>query len=402
MLNRVAENKKIMGCHYSDLTPTASNAAFELDFFERLAHVRAENPSNLCAKYLTQEYVDSLSPSDKRVLYKCIITGVDNPDSGLGCYAMQPADYDTFRPFFDRVIREYHGDATGAKQHVTNWDFTDATDLDVTKLGLGELSMRVRVGRNLKQFNLPGMMSKAEHIRFEQTMLTAFDTLIANAAYGGAVYSLTPDFGDGVPNPNLISAEQYQELVDAHIMFKDMTGDPYLESAGISSDWPYGRGCYVSADRQFIIWFGEEDQLRIICMKKSTKLDEVCARLREGLRVVESIEGIDFATSADYGYVTSCPSNLGTAMRASVHVKIPHLTRDGTDTKAKAICKSLGLSVRGIGGEHTPIGTDGTVDISPRARLFVQEQEILTLLYSGIEKLMAAEKQAGVVQLAFE
>mmetsp|Transcript_6121 Transcript_6121/g.7730 ORF Transcript_6121/g.7730 Transcript_6121/m.7730 type:complete len:107 (-) Transcript_6121:505-825(-) len=81
------------------------------------------------------------------------------------------------------------------------------------------------------------------------------------------------------------------------------------------------RGCYVSADKQFIIWFGEEDQLRIMCMKKGTKLNEVFDRLRDGLDMVESIEGIKFATSTKYGYVTSCPSNLGTGMRASVHIK---------------------------------------------------------------------------------
>ena len=40
-----------------------------------------------------------------------------------------------------------------------------------------------------------------------------------------------------------------------------MDADPYLKSAGISSDWPCGRGCYRSADGGFIIWFGEEDQV---------------------------------------------------------------------------------------------------------------------------------------------
>lgn len=332
------------------------------------------------------------------MLYRCAITGIDNPDSSLGCYAMKPSDYDKFHPFFDKVIREYHGDPTGTKKHVTNWDAKDVGEngvLDVTKLGLSELSMRVRVGRNLKQFNLPGLMDKAERIKFEQTMLAAFAKLIANPAYGGHVYSLTPDFGEGKANPNLISAAKYKELVDAHIMFKDMDADPYLKSAGISSNWPYGRGCYVSADGQFIIWFGEEDQLRIMCMKKGTKLNEVFDRLCEGLKVVESIDGIDFATSKDYGYVTSCPSNLGTGMRASVHIKIPNLTSDGTEKKAKEICKPLGLSVRGTGGEHTPIGADGTVDISPQARLFIEERQIIAFLYSGIQKLMAAEQAAG-------
>ena len=46
-----------------------------------------------------------------------------------------------------------------------------------------------------------------------------------------------------------------------------------MKSAGISSDWPYGRGCWQSEDKQCIIWFGEEDQLRIMCMKKGTKLN---------------------------------------------------------------------------------------------------------------------------------
>ena len=81
--------------------------------------------------------------------------------------------------------------------------------------------------------------------------------------------------------------------------------------------------------------------------------------------------------------MTSCPSNLGTGMRASVHVKVPNLTSDGTDLKAKEAAKPLGLSVRGTGGEHTPIGADGTIDLSPSNRLFITEAEIITKLYNG-------------------
>merc|ERR1712185_204937 len=123
-------------------------------------------------------------------------------------------------------------------------------------------------------------------------------------------------------------------------------------------------------------------------------LNSVFDRLHAALQMVESIDGIDFATSEKYGYVTSCPSNLGTGMRASVHLKIPNLTADGTDTKAKDAAKPLGLSVRGTGGEHTPIGADGTVDISPRARLFIKERDIIAALYEGIQKLMVEEKKA--------
>ena len=82
------------------------------------------------------------------------------------------------------------------------------------------------------------------------------------------------------------------------------------------------------------------------------------------LEVVSGIEGLSFVVSAKYGAVTSCPTNIGSGMRGSVHVPLPNLTTDGTDKTAKAIARPLGLSVRGTGGEDTPIGADGTVDIS--------------------------------------
>ena len=225
--------------------------------------------------------------------------------------------------------------------------------LDVTKLGLSELSMRVRVGRNLTQFNLPGAMDKSERIEFEKAMLKAFDKLKKDPAYGGTVYSLSPvfarrplvlrdvtrrssrvsrrrldagamawkpgrhrrdaidaslptqDFGDGEKNPNLITPEKYAELVKKHVMFKHMAADTYLASAGIADDWPYGRGCWQSDDKQCIVWFGEEDQLRIMCMKRGTKLNEVFDRLKKMLDTIESIDGIDFATPDAASFIFS-------------------------------------------------------------------------------------------------
>ena len=109
-------------------------------------------------------------------------------------------------------------------------------------------------------------------------------------------------------------------------------------------------------------------------------MNDVFDRLKKSLDKIESIEGLKFAKSDQYGYVTSCPTNLGTGMRASIHIKIPNLTKDGTDKKAKEICKPLGLSVRGLGGEHTPIGADGTIDLSPSARFAIKESEIIIAL----------------------
>ena len=101
------------------------------------------------------------------------------------------------------------------------------------------------------------------------------------------------DFGDGEKNPNLITPEKYAELVKKHVMFKDMAADTYLASAGIADDWPYGRGCWQSDDKQCIVWFGEEDQLRIMCMKRGTKLNEVFDRLKKMLDTIEFVAGAE-------------------------------------------------------------------------------------------------------------
>merc|ERR1719162_1495553 len=130
-------------------------------------------------------------------------------------------------------------------------------------------------------------------------------------------------------------------------------------------------------------------------MQKGAVLNEVFERLHNALEAVNEIEGLEFAHSEQYGMVTSCPTNLGTGMRASVHIPIPNLTSDGTDAKAKAICKPLGLSVRGTGGEHTPIGKDGTCDISPSARFCITEAQIITALYNGLNLLKEEEAKAG-------
>jgi len=67
---------------------------------------------------------------------------------------------------------------------------------------------------------------------------------------------------------------------------------------------------------------------------------------------------------------------------------------DGTDKKAKEICEPFGLQVRGTGGEHTPIGEDGTIDLSPRARFCISEAEIACALYKGVKSAWEAEQSA--------
>merc|ERR1719464_1150096 len=359
---------------------------------DQICKVKATHPNNIAAKEFSLKYFDSLSDTDKARFLKIVKTGAENADSGMGAYAMQPSDYDHFKPFMSRILRDYHK-VPLTVEHKTDWNLAGVPglpedgQLDLTKLGLGELSMRVRVGRNLVDFPLPGAMTADDRKSLEDRMCKAFEVL--QGKFGGRYHSLTEGHKD------FVDEKKYQELVKAHFMFKDMADDCYLASAGIASDWPIGRGCYISEDQQLIVWVGEEDHLRIMCMKKGSVLNEVFNRLKTCLDIIDNIQGLKFAVSPDYGYVTSCPTNLGTGMRASVHIKVPNLTSDGSDAKAKKICKPLGLSVRGLGGEHTAIGSDGTIDLSPSARFAITESEIIVALYKGISQLKAAEDAAG-------
>ena len=85
-------------------------------------------------------------------------------------------------------------------------------------------------------------MTKEDRINMESDMGKVFDTLIKDPNFGGEYVSITPG------HKKFIKEARYNELVSAHIMFKDMSADSYLSAAGISADWPYGRGCYISED----------------------------------------------------------------------------------------------------------------------------------------------------------
>jgi creatine kinase len=378
--------------------PAATAPAAGVSNDDKVAQImgmKEQWPDNIAVQSFDKAYYDTIEASLQARFLKCLDSGRENGDSGMGCYANQPDDYEIFNPFFKAVLSKYHKVDLDVKKHVNNWSLEGVESLpedgvlDLGKLGLPALSMRVRTGRNLKNFPLPGSMTKDDRVAMEKQMGAVFEKLIAKEEFGGRYVSITPG------HENFVDEKEYQSLVDAHIMFKDMAADPYLNSAGISSDWPFGRGCYISEDKGFIIWVGEEDHLRIMCMQKGTILNKVFDRLKSAIDVVELLIEGGCAYSPDYGVVTSCPTNIGTGMRASVHIPLPNLTSDGTDKKAKEICKPLGLSVRGTGGEHTPIGADGTVDISPSARFCISEAEIVTALYNGLKLLKEKESEAA-------
>jgi arginine kinase len=358
---------------------------------KQVLRIRQDHPENLMARHFDAEAFSFLDAPSRQRLLRIFASGLQNPDSQMGAYAMFPDDYDLFAQFLDPMIRDYHAippQIAITQQH--DWDGMRINgDLGSIDQRLKNVSMRVRVARNVSTFPLPGAMDKNQRLAFEQQAVQAFMQLIEMPAFGGAYLSLTPG------SAHEIDEAQYLDRVKKHQMFKDMSADRFLNVAGISSDWPHGRGIYISQDEDFLVWVGEEDHLRIMAMGKGGEqggdLGALFGRLHEGLEILSQFLP-PFATSPTYGYVTSCPTNLGAGMRASLHLKLPNLASSGDNLSVlKQKARSLGLAVRGAGGEHSGAGAGGLVDISPIARLGVSEMEIMGRLFEGTAALWALE-----------
>ncbi len=142
----------------------------DLDAATRIEALKADWPNNIALQCFDAGYFKTLPPDGQARLLKCLNSGIDNPDSEMGCYACRPSDYDDFKPFFSKVVARYHKVPEDARQ-VNDWSLAGVEGLpedgvlDIARLGLPPLSMRVRVGRNLKDLPLPGSMTKADRIR---------------------------------------------------------------------------------------------------------------------------------------------------------------------------------------------------------------------------------------------
>ena len=330
------------------------------------------NTTSLLSKYLTQEIFDELK--EKKTAYgftlaKAINSGIENSDSDIGVYAGDEESYELFAPLFNKIIEDYHG-FSSASSHRSN---LDTNNLKIKALDDEYiLSTRIRVGRNLEGFPLGTIISKAARNEVEELVARALNTL--DAELKGVYYPL-----EGM------SKEVQERLIKEHFLFKE--GDRFLESAGLNRDWGEGRGIYHNYEKTFLVWLNEEDQLRIISMQQGGDVLAVFRRLVKALEALE--KHLAFSYSKRLGYIASCPTNLGTSMRASVHIKLPKLAKDSV--KLHAIAEKYQLQIRGVNGEHSE-SKEGIFDISNRRRLGVTEVEAIEALVEGISALIRVEQ----------
>jgi len=329
--------------------------------------------SMLC-KYLTKEVFDELKSRKTPngfTLQMAINSGVKNPDSSIGVYAGDKESYDVFDLLFDPIIKEYHGFDKN-DLHVSDFDSAKLDIDNPDPKGEYILSTRIRVGRNLDGFPMGAIISKEQRDSVESIVS---DTLKSfQGELKGEYYPLKG-----------MSTKIQQQLIKDHFLFKE--GDRFLEAVGLNRDWPEGRGIFHNLDKTFLVWINEEDELRIISMQQGGDIKEVFTRLSHAVKSLE--EKMKFLKSEHLGYITSCPTNLGTAMRASVHIKLPKLSENLE--LFKTITDKNHLQIRGVHGEHSK-SEGGIFDISNRRRLGISEVECAKDLYKGVKELIDTER----------
>jgi protein-arginine kinase len=186
-----------------------------------------------------------------------------------------------------------------------------------------------------------------------------------------------------------MSEEDRVALVESHFLFK--RGDRFLESAGANRDWPESRGIFHNRSKTFLVWVNEEDQMRIISMEGGDDAISVFQRLCAGIGAIESAlkaKGYSFMFNNHLGYVHSCPTNCGTGMRASVHVRLPLLSKTA---EFGGLCAALRLQARGEHGEHSD-DSSGVFDISNKERLGKTEVELVQTMIDGVRVLIEKER----------
>ncbi|CAL4073052.1 unnamed protein product, partial [Meganyctiphanes norvegica] len=344
------------------------------EYFNKLNS--ASDCKSLLKKYLTKDVYDQLKSKhtgNGASLLDVIQSGVENLDSGIGIYAPDAEAYSVFGPLFDPIIEDYHIGFTQSDTHPDK-DFGDVDQfVNVDPEGDYVISTRVRCGRSIEGYPFNPLLTEHQYKAMEELVSSTLSGLEGELL--GNYYPLTG-----------MSKEVQQQLIDDHFLFKE--GDRFLQSANACRFWPTGRGIYHNNDKTFLVWCNEEDHLRIISMQKGGDLGQIYRRLTNAVRQIET--RIPFSHHNRLGFLTFCPTNLGTTVRASVHIKLPKLAANRE--KLEEVATKFNLQVRGTRGEHTE-AEGGIYDISNKRRMGLTEFKAVMEMQQGILELIKIEKE---------
>ena len=212
------------------------------------------------------------------------------------------------------------------------------------------ISSRVRLARNLAGLPFLGRSTRSHQRELEQRLW--LEILDSGVLGEGGFYV----------DVNAAGQLDRELLVERHLISRHHADD----------DCP--RGVAISADETVAIMVNEEDHIRMQVFRSGQQLDAAAARINAIDDKLD--ERLDFAFHGRYGYLTACPTNVGTGLRVSVMLHLPGLTLSGAIDKALRAAGDMHLAIRGLHGEGTAAMGD-FFQLSNQTTLGKTEQQII-------------------------
>ena len=212
------------------------------------------------------------------------------------------------------------------------------------------ISSRIRLARNVTGYPFLARTSRSQRQALETRTR---DTILSSGIAAKVLY---------------VDLAEAPELDRTLLVERHLISRPHAAAEG-------ARGVAIAEDESVAIMVNEEDHLRIQVLRSGLQLDEAWQQISE---IDDKIESkLDFSYHPRFGYLTACPTNVGTGIRVSVMLHLPALKLTGEIEKVFRAAKDMRLAVRGLYGE----GTEATGDfyqISNQTTLGKTEEEIIS------------------------
>ena len=240
-----------------------------------------------------------------------------------------------------------------------NWYLENGKDSDIV------ISSRIRLARNLKEFNFKRKMTQNDK-----------EKLLEKVKF------VTPGLGYGLKFLKINDMDDItkMELVEKHLISPEMVLNKENDGAIL-----------INNEENICILINEEDHIRLQVFTSGLDLQNT---LNLGIELDEKLdELLNFSFNKQYGYLTACPTNVGTGLRASVMVHLPALKMTGNLGKILKIVNSFGMTIRGAYGEESSARGD-IYQISNNQTLGISEKEIVSNLENITKKVIEQERLA--------
>lgn len=229
------------------------------------------------------------------------------------------------------------------------------------------VSCRVRLARNLSNTPFPARMDRADSSRVAQLVREAIKS----------------------SNDDILKNLIYVDMQKLNAIDRQLLFEKHLISLEFISEEPKEKAAFISKDEKVSIMVNEEDHLRLQCIYPGIQLGEaweLCTRL-DGLLE----EKLEFAFDPEFGYLTCCPTNIGTGIRASIMLHLPALAMTGYINEVLEACGKLGVAVRGIYGEKSE-ASGNMFQISNQVTLGQNEKEIIASVNNIAQQIIDQER----------